>query len=43
MSCDDAIGQEVEVLVALVEGAYMSEQFTLATSTAATIFEYFIA
>ena len=31
------------MLVALVEGAYMTEQFTLATSTAATIFEYFIA
>jgi hypothetical protein len=31
------------VLVALAEEAYMTEQFTLATSTAATIFEYFIA
>jgi hypothetical protein len=38
-SCDDAIGQGLEVLA---EVAYKTEQFMLATS-ATTIFEYYFA
>jgi hypothetical protein len=42
-SCDDAIGEGVEVLAALGEEvAYKTEQFMLATS-ATTIFEYYFA